>query len=88
VTWRIINTHRLEAKRKRKEKHFRSQNDIIEKKHIYIDANPLTKVLGLHTTKSFTPKAEIGNYNKRSNLHHLSILLRGGGRHGKIIASS
>jgi hypothetical protein len=26
---------------------------IIDKKHIYIDANPLTKVLGLHTTKGF-----------------------------------
>jgi DNA gyrase/topoisomerase IV subunit B len=26
---------------------------IIEKKHIYIEANPLTKVLGLHMTKSF-----------------------------------
>jgi hypothetical protein len=29
---------------------------IIEKKHIYIDANPLTKVLGLHTTKGFYVK--------------------------------
>jgi hypothetical protein len=30
---------------------------IIEKKHIYIDANPLTKVLGLHTTKGFYIKS-------------------------------
>jgi hypothetical protein len=32
---------------------------IIEKKHIYINANPLTKVLGLHAT--------IGFYIKSSN---------------------
>jgi hypothetical protein len=30
---------------------------IIEKKHIYIEANPLTKVLGLHTTKGFYIKS-------------------------------
>jgi hypothetical protein len=38
---------------------------IIEKKHIYINANPLTKVLGLHGTKGFfTSKAEIENYRE------------------------
>jgi hypothetical protein len=30
---------------------------IIEKKHIYINANPLTKVLGLHATKGFYIKS-------------------------------
>jgi hypothetical protein len=30
---------------------------IIEKKHIYINANPLTKVLRLHATKGFYIKS-------------------------------
>jgi hypothetical protein len=62
---------------------------IIEKKHIYIYANPLTKVLGLHTTKGFyNQKHKLKTTTKEPSLCHLSILLRGRGRHGKISASS
>jgi hypothetical protein len=62
---------------------------IIEKKHIYIHANPLTKVLGLHTTKGFyNQKRKLKTTTKEPSLRHLSILLRGRGRHGKISASS
>jgi hypothetical protein len=37
---------------------------IIEKKHIYINTNPLTKVLGLYMTKRFFTSKEIENYRE------------------------
>jgi hypothetical protein len=61
---------------------------IIEKKHIYINANPLTKVLGLHATKGFLHQKQKLKTTKKLSLRHLSILLRGRRRHGKFLANS
>jgi hypothetical protein len=44
-------------KEKKEEAFQKLTRHIIEKKHIYIEANPLTKVLGLHTTKGFFIKS-------------------------------
>jgi hypothetical protein len=54
TTQRIADTHRLEVKRKKR----RSISEANIKKHIYIHANPLTKVLGLHTTRKFLQSKE------------------------------
>jgi hypothetical protein len=53
ATQRIIDVHRLEVKEKKGETLQKLAQHIIEKKHIYINANPLTKVLELHATKGF-----------------------------------
>jgi hypothetical protein len=45
---------------------------IIEKKHIYINANPLTKVLGLHATKGFYIKSRNWKLQQRSRVYATS----------------
>jgi hypothetical protein len=56
--------------------------------YIYIDANPLTKVLGLHATIGFYNQKQKLKTTRKPSLRHLSILLRGRRGHGKFIASS
>jgi hypothetical protein len=42
------------SQKKIKKKHFReAAQDLLRRKYIYISANPLAKVLGLHATKGF-----------------------------------
>jgi hypothetical protein len=48
----------------------------------------LTKVLGLHTTRKFLQSKKEIETTKKPSLCHLSILLRGRGRHGKFSARS
>jgi hypothetical protein len=45
---------------------------IIEKKHIYINANPLTKVLELHATKGFYIKSRNWKLQQRSRVYATS----------------
>jgi hypothetical protein len=45
---------------------------IIEKKHIYIDANPLTQVLGLHMTKGFYIKSRNGKLQQEDRVYATS----------------
>jgi hypothetical protein len=58
--------HRLEVKRKeRRNISERLAQDFIKGKCIYINANPLTKVLGLHaTTRFYIQKDKMENYKK------------------------
>jgi hypothetical protein len=60
VTQRITDAHRLGVKKKKGETFQKLTQYIIEKRYIYIHANPLAKVLGLHTTK--------GSYNEKQKL--------------------
>jgi hypothetical protein len=52
------------SKERREETLQKLAQHIIEKKYIYINANPLAKVLGLHATTGFTSKAAIENYRE------------------------
>jgi hypothetical protein len=45
---------------------------IIEKKNIYINASPLTKVLGLHATKGFYIKSKNWKLQQRSRIYATS----------------
>jgi hypothetical protein len=59
--------------RERKEETFQKPTQyIIEKRHIYIHASPLTKVLGLHTAKGFYNQKQKLKLQQRSQVYATS----------------
>jgi hypothetical protein len=67
TTQRIADAHRLEIKKK-KRRSISEANIIYHQKHIYIYANPLTKVFGLHATRKFLQSKEEIETTKKPNL--------------------
>jgi hypothetical protein len=46
-----------------------------KRRNLYISTSPLTKVLGLHTTKSSLHQSKTKNYKRRPSLCHLGLTI-------------